>query len=894
MGTGAQGHGPVVARSVAPAVGAAHRPEPSLVPVRFRPPVVSPSVLRRDHLLRTLAQDPAPVSLICAPAGAGKTSLLAGLAAEVSAAGAVVAWLSLDHRDADPSFLWTGIVEALRATGGFPPEARLHVLAAPPLRIDPGFVEAVVAELAAVNPPVWLVLEDVHVLRSTASLASVGELLRQLPSGVHVVLASRSDPPLGLARLRVQGQLRELYATELSFTFEETSTFLRRRNPELTDAPIRTIHERTEGWAAGVAIGAAALQGTDDPTGLVERFGGDDHAVADYLVSEVLATLPPELLTFLLRTSVCSRLSVGLAQHLTGRQDAASVLDTLVRDNVLTDRLGRGRESYRYHELLRTFLLGELRRSEPGLEPALHAMAASWWQTHHEPLHAMEHLIRSDDPAALAELVDAEGMALLLEGRARGLLETLSGLDDRWRTDPRIALVGAASALALGDLDETDRWLGGVELPAIIGGPDASLAAFAATVAVARARDEGGIDLALETLESTSAGATGERDRDLYTLYHRGVARGYVGRYTEAIDDLDRAAANARVGRRAGLLVDCLSFLAGAHATLSQLPEMRRDAQRALGLAELHGWGRSGAVAHARMLVAWSDFLRADEVAATANASAALVAMDEHVEPDVELACHSLQLFTTASGGGGYQALRDYRRTLLRLVDAPMPPALLAFAAPLLVRVCLDLGERSMAQEIAEAVRSRSPDPGEPALLRAMLLHDAGRQDAARSELAATLDRDARGHVVTTEVRIHLLAAELDDGRGSAVTAHEHLCEALRIAEPVEVLQPFLESQRVRDLLTSGRGRFGRLEPFVQRVLTAAAHASDVTNETRLTPGELAVLRELPSLLSLREIAERRSLSVNTVKSHLRSIYRKLGVAGRREAVEAARLRELL
>jgi LuxR family transcriptional regulator, maltose regulon positive regulatory protein len=813
----------------------------------------------------------------------------------VTAAGAVVAWLSLDHRDADPSCLWTGILEALRTSGGFPPEARLHVLDAPPLRVDPGFVEAVVAELAAVGAPVWLVIEDLHVLRSTASLTSIGDLLRQLPADVHVVLTSRTDPPLGLARLRIQGQLRELYATELAFTVEETSTYLRRRQPQLPDEPIRVIHERTEGWAAGVAIAAAALQGTDDPAALVEGFGGDDHLVADYLVSEVLTTLPPELLTFLLRTSVCSHLSVGLAQHLSGRQDAATVLDTLVRDNVLTDRLGRGRESYRYHELLRTFLLGELRRSEPGLEPALHAVAARWWQSHREPLHAMEHLVRSDDPAALAELVDTEGLALLLEGRAPGLLETLSGLDDGSRAEPRIALVGAAAALAVGDPDEADRWLGGVELPAIVDGPDASLSAFAATVGVARARvGRGGVDVALEALESTSAGATGHRDRDLYALYQRGVARGFTGRRAGPVEDLKRAVSGARVGRRTSLLVDCLSFLGGAHAILSEFPEMRRHAEGAIDVAEQHGWSRSSPVAHARMLVGWSDFLRGDEQAATANAGAAVAALDERTEPEVELACRSLHLFVTANAGGGYRALREYLVVLHRLGDI-MPPALLAFCAPLLIRVCLDLGERSVAQEIAGAVRARSPDPGEPALLRAMLLHDAGRHEAARRELAAVLDGEARGHVVTTEVRIHLLAAELDAERGSAITAHEHLCEALRIAEPVEVLQPFLESQRVRDLLTSGRGRFGHLEPFVQQVLVAAsARSSDVTNETRLTPGELAVLRELPSLQTLGQIAESLSLSPNTVKFHLRSIYRKLGAAGRREAVEAARHRGLL
>jgi LuxR family transcriptional regulator, maltose regulon positive regulatory protein len=510
-------------------------------------------------------------------------------------------------------------------------------------------------------------------------------------------------------------------------------------------------------------------------------------------------------------------------------------------------------------------------------------------------LHAVEHLIRGGDAAGVAELVEAAGPALLLDGRATALAHTLSALDDPFRSDPRIALTGAAAALEAGDLEGSDVWLASTDLPAVIGGPDAATAAFAATVALARARFGGDIEAALAVLESTPACGTGHRDRDLYALYHRGVARGYVGRYREAIDDLGRAVAGARASRRAGLLVNCLSFLAGAHATASQLPEMRRDAERAIELAEQHGWSRSGPISHARMLISWSDHLRGDATAAAANADIALATLNEHTEPDVELACRSVHLFVTVDRGSGYAELRDYRATLLRLHDAPMAPALLAFVGPLILGVCLDLGERAMAQEIADTVGSRSPDPGEPALLRAMLLHDAGRDVAARRELAGALDGDARCHVVTTEVRAHLLAAELDARRGSAVTAHHHLCEALRIAEPVEVLEPFLGPGTIRDLLSASRGRFGRSERFVGRILLAAAARPDTTaDEARLTPAELTILRELPSLLSLREIAESRALSLNTVKFHLRSIYRKFDVTGRRAAVEHGRLLGLL
>jgi LuxR family transcriptional regulator, maltose regulon positive regulatory protein len=875
----AQGLGPIARRGAA-------------VPPRFRAPEVSPSMVRREHLLRSFASDPAPVTLVGAPAGSGKTSLLARWAADAAAEGATVAWLRVDPRDDDPGRFWNGIIHALRATGRSSHQARLHRLVAPLDHDDPGFVELVLAELAALGGPVWLVLDDVGVLRDEATLRSIGMLARHLPAGVHLVLAGRTDPPIGLARLRVEGVLRELRTGDLAFTSGETATLLRRHLPELSDEVVRAVHDRTEGWAAGVVIAGLALAGTDDPLAVVEGFSGDDHTVAEYLVTEVLAGLTPEVRRFLLRTSVCARMSVGLAQQLTGRSDAAAVLDGLVRDNAFTARLGRDRGDYRYNELFRSFLLGELRRAEPATERELHGVAATWWATQGRPLHAIEHLALAGDLDRLAELATQEVVGALLDGQAQQVSSTLDALDDRARATPAVALVAAAAALERGRLDEADRWLARL---GPIPDEDVKVTVLAAAVTLARARYTGRLAAALAALEATSVGGTGDPDLDLYAHYQRGVARGYLGRYGPAVDDLERATSLARATGRDGMLMACLSSLGGAHASAGRLREMRRCGEAALAVAGRHGWTRSSAIAHAHLLVGAAAFLGGDRLAAAGAVALATASMDGRVEPDVELAIRSLDLAVTAEAGGGYDVLRDYRESFARLTEAPVPAAIVAFVAPLLVRTCLHLGERGLALEFVGLASPLLADEAEPALLRAMLLHDTGRLDAALRELTPILDGRARGHVVTTAVRAALLATELETQRGNDIRAHELLCEALAAAEPDAMVQPFLELSGVQQRLLRDRGRFARSETFVERVVAATASASaGAACGVQLTPGEVAVLRELPSLLSQHEIAERRALSVNTVKSHLRSIYRKLDVASRREAVEVARRRGLL
>jgi LuxR family transcriptional regulator, maltose regulon positive regulatory protein len=866
---------------------------PSSLVGKVRPPAALPLETPRPRLLDRLDTD-CPVTLVCGPAGSGKTVLVSSWAARAAGEGAIVAWLSLDRFDDDPGALLSGIVTTLRGTGRFDPEARLHEFESPPWDAAAAFARAVLDEVAFLDEPVWLILDEVHVLQSAAALETLHLFVRRLPPGLRLVLASRTDPQIGLPRLRVEGRLLELRAPDLAFTIDEAAELLDGLPVQLAPPAIELLHARTEGWAAGLRIAALALAASDDPLGLVERFGGDDQAVADYFLWEVLRGLPPDLHPFLLRTSICDELSVGLARELSGRGEAASVLAALERDNIFTTRVGRGLDTYRYHEMFRTYLAAELHRVDPALGRSLHLTAAEWFAARREPLRAMEHFAAVGELDRLVALSIEHGVGALLDGRAHSLAGILATLDAQGRERPALRLLGAAAALALDDLDTADAWLRGLDQPAVLEEGDEPLAALAATVALTRARYTPRVSDALTCLERTPAGATGMAALDLFALHQRGVARLYMGRYDDAVADLERAVALAQQTEHHAVRLSCLSFLAGTWGSRSHLPKMRAYAVEALQLAERWGWGSSQAVAHAHMLVGWSAYLRSDPGEAVVHAERAVTALGAHSDPDVELAVSSLHLVVFADVQPPFEALRAYRLSFARLADAQMSPALLAYAAPLLVRLCLRIGETYWAKEFVARANEVAPEPGEPALLDAMLLHHTGKIDAARRMLKPVVGGEARCHVVTTEVGARLLAAELEDRRGNTTRAHEHLLDALSIAEPIELLRPFTDDQPTRDLLVAGVGRYGHHEHFVQRILACPAPSEHAAGTTPLTPGELAVLRELPSLLSVQDIAHARSLSVNTIKTHVRAIYRKLGVSSRRQAVECARKQGLL
>jgi LuxR family transcriptional regulator, maltose regulon positive regulatory protein len=876
------------------AVGTEDRPAAAAAAPHLHPPATSRLDLPRDRLIDRLCVDPAPVTSVCAPAGFGKTSLLAGWAAR--SPDLAIAWLSLDRHDNDPAQLWTGLLQALLATGRFPVGSSLHDLLAPADQVEPSFVDAVLQEVASLGEAFWLVLDDVDVLQHPQALASLELLLRRAPSNLHLVLAGRTEPPIGLPRLRVRGVLEEIRAEDLAFTLEEAADLVAGRDVELSATDIEVLHARTDGWAAGLQIACMAVAGGEDAAAFVARFDGDDHEVADYLLTEVMDGLPAATRRFMLRTSVCTELSVGLAERLSDRMDAARVLDELGQRNAFIRRVGRGRTDYRYHDLLRTFLLAELRREDPRAERELQHTAARWHEHRGDHLHAMEHLAAAGDVAQVIEVARAHGLAAILGGRARRLHAILAALPEPDRLDSVVGLLLAAAALELGNTAEADRWLVHLDIDTLVTDGDPSLAILAASVGTARARFDLDVHTALAHLETRTVGTSGDRTLELYALHHRGVARLYVGAYQDGVSDLERATVLARASGRDAVLLSCLSFLAGAFVSIGDLPAAQAAAAEAVNLAERRGWGGSQSIAHAYMLLGWMASLRGERATAEEAAMRSLAALGSHNEPDVELATRSLELYLFADRDDAYDLLRRYVRLYDRLADAEVSPALLGYAAPVLVQVCLDLGERRWARTLAEIAIRRAPDPGEPALLRAMLQYDAGQPVAARRELAPILESSARCHLVTTEVRAWLLAVTIEQAAGNHTRAEEALRTALLLAEPVELLQPFVESQRFAELLIVGKGRFGRYEAFVDRILDRLPPTADDDDHAtqRLTPAELDILRDLPSLLTLREIAEARSVSINTVKTHLRAIYRKLDVDGRRGAVDTARSRGLL
>ena len=264
-----------------------------------------------------------------------------------------------------------------------------------------------------------------------------------------------------------------------------------------------------------------------------------------------------------------------------------------------------------------------------------------------------------------------------------------------------------------------------------------------------------------------------------------------------------------------------------------------------------------------------------------AHTTDALASLGRHPEPDVELGARSLEFVLEAVGPQPHEALQAYRATFQRLAEAQVPPLTWALAAPLILRICLALGERHFAREFADAVAAHCPDPGERALLRALLLLDAGKADAARQALETIVRGGARCHLVTTEVRARLLVAELDHLSGRTVRAHEQLVEALHLAAPLGLLRPFCERPAVLELLQASRGRFGLLEPFVDDLLAPAIPTTVAEDDAcRLTP---------------RELADAHAVSINnTIKTHVRGVYRKLGVTGSRDAVVTGRRRGLL
>ena len=416
---------------------------PALVATQLTIPPLPRGIVPRPRLRAALERGAdGPVTLVCGPAGSGKTILLSSTFAEHPG---TVAWVSLEAGDDRPGRLAAAILAALGAPSP-----------ATPRTLRRSLVDA----LARVPDPVVLVLDDVHVLRARGCLEQLGELVAHPPQRLRLVLGSRSDPVLPLHLPRLHGSLTEIRARDLAFRAPEANELLLAHGLELGAELVETLCRRTEGWAAGLRLAALSLQRQPDPERFVAEFAGDDRVVADYLLAEVLHGERPRRRRFLLQTAIADRLCGDLADAITGEQDGSATLEALERDNGFVVALDSQRRWYRMHRLFGELLRVHARRELGDELGELHRRAALWYAAAGEPADALRHAAAGADWDLTADLVATHWLELSARSGAKSLRAILAQVPpERRDADPRIAAVLACLELEAGEAEDAERHL---------------------------------------------------------------------------------------------------------------------------------------------------------------------------------------------------------------------------------------------------------------------------------------------------------------------------------------------------------------------------------------------------------------------------------------------------
>jgi LuxR family maltose regulon positive regulatory protein len=563
---------------------AATSPGSLLLATKLHPPSARREVVARPRLVRLLAT-PCKLTLVDAPAGWGKTTLLGEWCGSPDET-RPFAWLSLDAGDNDPARFGAYLVEAISRALPELDAAALSSLRAPGTTLSEVLLPALINELALLPNAVVLVLDDYHAITNPEVHESVAFLLEHMPPTLQLVLATRSDPPLPLARLRARGELTEIRARELRFSEEEAETLLVDVLGLRVDArDVGRLHERTEGWAAGLYLAALSLHGRENVHQLIEAFAGDDRHIVDYLGIEVLGNQPDEVRTFLLRTSILDRLSGPLCDAVTGESGSAGMLERIERSNLFLVPLDTTRQWYRYHRLFAGLLRHELSQREPDLVPELHRRAAAWHGAHDAIPEAIHHLLAASELEAAAELIARHWNAFFNQGRLATVASWLDALPESTvRRDARLCVARAWILMDLGRLDDVERWIASAERD--LGRDDSTEYATAILRLVYRFKS-GDIDAANAAARAALELAPVEPQFEPtvancllgVTLLWRGEPERSVGPLTEA-------ARLAELSGNALGAIYALGYLALAHAELGDLGAAEPFAASAGALAD--------------------------------------------------------------------------------------------------------------------------------------------------------------------------------------------------------------------------------------------------------------------------------------------------------------------
>jgi len=438
----------------------AHRaggPAFDLVVSKLRRPSARPGTVARSSLIDRLARDDLrPVVSVVAPAGYGKTTLLSQWAQR---AGQAFAWVSVDENDNDPKVLLTYVAQAL--DGVQPVGQRVFdALASPASSVPGSVVPRLAGAFASMTAPVVLVLDDVHLLHNPECRAALSVLADHVPPGSRLALAGRDEPPLRVARLRAEGKITQIGARDLALTRAEAASLLRAAGASLGEGEVAELHQRTEGWAAGLYLAALYVREDGAQPGAAVSFSGGDRLVSEYVESEFLARISPRQRVFLTRTAVLERMCGPLCEAVLDLPGSAATLAGLARSNLLLVPLDRRGQWYRYHHLFRDMLLAELERSEPELLPVLRRRAAGWWLQDGLPEEALEYFMAAGDVGGAALLVEQLGLPAYHQGRRTTVQRWLEWLEHRDGAEghPMVAVHAAMIFAMTGRPAEAERW----------------------------------------------------------------------------------------------------------------------------------------------------------------------------------------------------------------------------------------------------------------------------------------------------------------------------------------------------------------------------------------------------------------------------------------------------
>jgi LuxR family maltose regulon positive regulatory protein len=855
-------------------------------------PTAPVGFVTRMRLLDQLDRAPEQsLVLVCAPPGYGKTSLLADWIVQRAMASA---WLTLDDDDNDPRRLWLGVLGAVAASAAVAADSAVRRLLAEPPTSVPELSSEIIYALDDLPAPIRLVLDDVDELVAPDALDELRTLVRHRPGGLRLVLSSRLDPPLSLPRLRLEGRLYEIRVDRLRFTPGEAKVLLDTAGAHLDDGQIATLHTLTDGWAAALRLAAISLRNAADPGASLAAFSGDERSVAEYLVGEILSGFSPEVLDFLGATSVCDVFPPELAADLSGRQDAADVLDRLERETSVVAKVDPRRPLYRMQPLLRSYVRADLERGMPARASALHDRAAAWWADRDDPVKALTHVGAAGHPSMVAELVRRFALRLLGIGAHPLLRSALRRLDEEERTrDPWLALTSALCHLESGELPEAEADVEHAER----NWPENPTPTLDVLRAAARL---------LHSCQSHGIFYDRPRYRPGRSPLGDPAAAALAG-LVEAIDQLpvvhDRAAARRgltdawRLAEQHGLgylAMQCRTMLASYAAADGDYRSMAAISDDALAAAAANGWLNSLWASFGRAMLAHAALLRAEPAEARRHAAQGLRTGGAGFGGSIRYALQSLHgcaLFDVGQRTAGFD---EMLRARADNADRPLSRQQAAVVALLEYRAALTLGRPDAAATL-EWLVARAGECGEVALMKAWGELSQGRVEAARAALAPVIAGETATLLSTTRAEALIADAECILTAEEPTAAVPAVTDALTVAARLDLVRPFvLAGPAVWDLLRAWPDGPGELRAFVDRALHARQTLHGPETGMQLSQREQTVLSLLPSLLSLEEISEDLSISVNTLKSHLRAIYLKLGVSSRRAAVVAAHERELL